>query len=876
MSSITKKELQQLISEGRIKETLWHLRASKVVQQNAQRNQQVLLLLNRYHNWQENKRLGMHSDDELETAHNRLTMAILEFIDQLEEERLELLELPPIPDTIKRPKHPFKGLHWFTRDDARIFFGRNDDIRQLHEALKEGEELILLYGQSGVGKSSLLHAGLMPRLEANWHVHYYRRSQYKDLNNALSNLLKTLKKDRTVIILDQVEEIFTNPGEAMELEKNEMIRLMTEVYQQNNAVQFILGFRKEYLAEIRDLVEALNLDPIPHFLKPLDQFGISEAIIGTSENKSLSRKYCLQIDPGLPASIIEDILKDKASHVAPLLQILLRKMWDLVDDGTQNIIFDHKLYEKVRHKSLEALLDTQLEELKDKFPEETEGGLALDVLKFYTTNLATSKERSDEELKTTYCHQATILGLRKALKDLFVLTGTKAGNRLAHDALGPLIHQKFEQSDKLGQRARRILESKRSEIQTASFKDADDINTLESGQPFMRAWTEEENAAFERGKKAVERQRMRDQNMRRRNFEFAEERILQAILKLQYDYAFEELKKVAELNYGLEKLASYFYEIAFFQNEIGAYDRALVVLAEIQYMDLGRFSDLKKELSLLKETPDPKSIKTCLENLHQEYWQKTHNKYYPQMIDIEGGDFLREGHQVVVDKFKMARYTTTFWQYALFALSQGIKLEEKAPSWGIDGNNPLINVNWYEAIEYANWLSKKQGLSPVYEILKDQKDPNNKSQYDNVKWLVTMNQEANGYRLPTEAEWEFAARGGIIEKDKTLKYSGSNSIEEVAWYNENARRTMPIGQKKPNALNLFDMSGNVREWCWDWHGDYPAGNLKNPTGPDFGNSRILRGGSWYYGSNDCEVSYRGLNYPNGRSVDDGFRLSQGI
>ncbi len=165
-------------------------------------------------------------------------------------------------------------------------------------------------------------------------------------------------------------------------------------------------------------------------------------------------------------------------------------MWDLAcKEAAPSVIFNHGPYEQVRHKSLEALLDTQLEELKHQFPKETQGGLALDVLKVYTTILATSRERSDEELKANYAHLPSITGLKKALQDLFILTDSRSGNRLAHDALGPLIHQKFEQSDKLGQRVRRILESKRSEIDTASFKDIDDNYTQERGRPFMLVWT---------------------------------------------------------------------------------------------------------------------------------------------------------------------------------------------------------------------------------------------------------------------------------------------------------------------------------------------------------------------------------------------------
>lgn len=162
------------------------------------------------------------------------------------------------------------------------------------------------------------------------------------------------------------------------------------------------------------------------------------------------------------------------------------------------------------------------------------------------------------------------------------------------------------------------------------------------------------------------------------------------------------------------------------------------------------------------------------------------------------------------------------------------------------------------------------------------KNPSNwkgdKLPVENVSWnavqefITKLNQKTGAnFRLPTEAEWEYAARGG--NKSNGYKYSGSNAIGNVAWYWDNAdKKTHQVGTKSPNELGIYDMSGNVLEWCQDWYGNYSSGNQTNPTGPSAGFYRVLRGGSWYYIARNCCVSYRYRSNPDGRGNDFGFRL----
>jgi formylglycine-generating enzyme required for sulfatase activity len=176
---------------------------------------------------------------------------------------------------------------------------------------------------------------------------------------------------------------------------------------------------------------------------------------------------------------------------------------------------------------------------------------------------------------------------------------------------------------------------------------------------------------------------------------------------------------------------------------------------------------------------------------------------------------------------------------------------------GEGDNYPMYYVSWYEAIEYCNRRSKKEGLTPVYSGSGND---------------ITFNKNANGYRLPTEAEWEYAAKGGS-KGNQAFEYSGSNNVNEVAWYADNSGgSTHPVGTKAPNDLGLYDMSGNVWEWCWDWHGDYLADFPTDPVGASSGSYRVERGGSWGSSAQYARSASRGGTEPSNRYDNLGFRL----
>jgi formylglycine-generating enzyme required for sulfatase activity len=248
-----------------------------------------------------------------------------------------------------------------------------------------------------------------------------------------------------------------------------------------------------------------------------------------------------------------------------------------------------------------------------------------------------------------------------------------------------------------------------------------------------------------------------------------------------------------------------------------------------------------------------------------------------QFVLVKGGDFVNTksnlyGKGLTISDFYISKYEVTQQEWT--------EVMDHNPSEFKGDNLPVEMVSWYDCIEYCNKRSIKESLEPYYNIDKDKLDPNNLNDSDNMKWTVTINEGANGYRLPSEAEWEYAATGG--QKSKSYTFSGSNEADKVAWYWKNSgdkylegewfwqtiemnnNKTQEIGVKQPNELGLYDMSGNVREWCWDWYSDVVNSNS--------GVVRVWRGGGWLGDAKACESSYRGNYEAYSMSYDQGLRV----
>ncbi len=466
-----------------------------------------------------------------------------------------LFGLPPLPP-LDLPDKPYRYLNWYRREDAAVFFGRGYDIRELYQRITapDAPPITLYYGQSGVGKSSLLAAGLLPRLEQVQTVIYARRDQALGLAGTLATSLpgaaeaagpvtgaELLDRWREIeaatgkpltLILDQVEEVYTRPNAALPTEMDDFLDVLVALFGDRATRaqgRLILSFRKEWLAEIEKLVAERQLPRAKVFLQRLARRGIIETVIGPARSARLQPHFALTVAEGLAGEIADDLLFDPISAVTTTLQVLLSKLWEQAKQRNyDHPTFDRALYHELRRQGLllSDFLEQQLAALREAQPGVVESGLVFDLLAFHTTPLGTAEQRTLAELRAAYAHQElSLLALLGACQSLYLLVDpaencpdAEPSSRLAHDTLAPLVRHRFDESDAPGQRARRVLESRLSaeaDVQaTLEPLGEADLALVESGQAGMRAWRELEVNLIGLSRATRERRRKRERLIR--------------------------------------------------------------------------------------------------------------------------------------------------------------------------------------------------------------------------------------------------------------------------------------------------------------------------------------------------------------------------
>ena len=252
-----------------------------------------------------------------------------------------------------------------------------------------------------------------------------------------------------------------------------------------------------------------------------------------------------------------------------------------------------------------------------------------------------------------------------------------------------------------------------------------------------------------------------------------------------------------------------------------------------------------------KSSPAAPDAKQSKENTSNE--EKTEST---KMVLIPAGSFIMgdeeqvdaKPHEVTMSSFYIDTYLVTQAEYE--------KLMHDNPSRWKGSNNPIEQVRWSDAVKYCNARSQAEGLQPCYDL---------------TTWKCDFS--ANGYRLPTEAEWEYACRAGT----KTAFFFGDDpsSLKDYAWFDKNASgKPHPVGQKTPNPWDLYDMCGNVWEWCNDFYkvDYYQESPKENPRGPETGETKIVRGGAWKFSAECCRSGYRYNEDPGYADVCFGYDI----
>ncbi|MEL7531844.1 MAG: SUMF1/EgtB/PvdO family nonheme iron enzyme [Bacteroidota bacterium] len=881
-------------------------------------------------------------------------------------------------------QYRYPGVKPFSTAERQFFFGREAEIEGLSRYILQ-ERLVVLFARSGLGKSSLLNAGVIPRL--------HEKSQYQALsirlgawqagknadcvaltrahldmppgNCYLDRLLPeddslwrffkryqalVPKQNNFVLVFDQFEELFTYPEgeiEQLHLQLGELLnsnipqryrqalesqpellddQALNLLYQPLDA-KAVMAIRSDRLSELDRLSPKL-----PDILDK--RYALSALSREQAEDAILNPAYLSQVDYALHSPRFDyndaalDLILDHLSQqgeaeiesfqlqvicqyaerqvmrrglreISPpelgdLAQIFARHYDDQIAElpdkedqlAARKLIEEGLVFEEVERRlslfegsiqkdfGIEAPLLQQLvaTHLLRAEPDPRGGfvyELSHDTL--VAPVLAAKKRRLAEEERLRLAAQAEAENLRQAAElerqrqELAAERKKRQQSRmiaiggvsLALIALLALffalrqtnIAKEAEATAKSAQDSTQVV---LNQLQTKQDTLDQALALAEQNASLAQKEAEKAREALQKAEQAEAQTAQRLSELQKAN----QQRVLDNLAKVDaainaLDFAAAEslLDEAAVLKVAREQLFDGYAELWYYYQEAAKTGRAAALMNKAFAAKAAELPSLGADSLLGLKTLFAEAVSPIRQKVLQD-------KYYPAMIPVEGGSFWmgsEEGgdesprHQVQLSDFAIGRTEVTVLQWQIYCFAIGKAMPDK-PSWGLNGDNPIMRVDWSEAVAYAAWLSERMGAT---------------------------------YRLPTEAEWEYAARGGQQEKEKAYPYSGGENLSALAWFYDNSEsRTQAVAAKKPNALGLYDMSGNVYEWCSDWYsrGYYEVckaqGSRSNPQGPENGVSRVRRGGSWDDGASSCRVANRFSNYPDRWYNRLGFRLAR--
>lgn len=831
---------------------------------------------------------------------------------------------------------PIKGLRSFDFEDAEIFkpLQRAADVEVcLNGLLQSDFRFGVLSGESGCGKTSFVRAGLHAALEekeltctvvkltneaplesiskalARQLPGMSGDKRFTDLYHLLEYALSKTPKGRLALILDQFEQFFTHQKTADE--RKGFIEQLKKCYEELAGVKILFSLRKDFAGYLHEIQKEIDyLLRADHNYFDLRKFTSKQAaaifqIMAESEGMEYDEAFIQQIcrdelaskEDGLISAVDIQILafivkgrqsSDKAftrsafqrmGGIHGLLQSYLRKQFETPNYYNANQAALKVLLAFIDLENNVRIGELTIDKLSSRLAQNMDKLQLQSILSWLEDlRLVTKTEKQAGEEQYELAHERLIAPLREL-----------AGKALEPMAQADIIlERRANEWISNGKKSRFLLSwpeyrniQKHKKLLTWGKNEQLKQDLIQASRRKFQRWAGITGMAalvvlayfgFNRQSRAVDNLLI-----------LAKE----DVLGLKYDSAMVKILEAGKKRVQQRNVGKALMEVAFYYNEVGDYAQSLDLSKSV----VGFLRNRQAKDLINQAEADTRRAQILLREAFQLMDTDSFliKRYFPEMIAVQGGIFMlgclkndcdtNETTVATLSDYRIAKTETTVWQYNIFAKQTGRDIS-KPDDWDWLGDTPVIYVSWFDVIAYSNWLSARFDYEKVYDLGTIPVDPNDMYQDTSIVWREATKWENKGFRLPTEAEWEYAARGGI--RQDTFIFSGGNTLDSVGWHGSNSaeqhrtNRTNKVAAKAANSLGVFDMSGNVWEWCWDWYSAYQQGTVNNPVGLENGEYRVLRGGSWYYFDYYCRVSFRYRLNPNNRFNNYGFRVSQGL